>query len=164
MINFVADWYKHLRWGSWPTWSPEKHKFLSVCLCVFEGITHRWVMNAALLMTLPTPQLLNLSARQSELQASPRCQERLISIPWSWWALTDFQTWPPPSSRGACVEPQKKTCSLPHAWCGPPTSFPWPHLLCGEISQPPVIVVALNLPLSHEAAAEDHAEWVNACK
>lgn len=108
MINFLADWYTHLCWRSCPTWSPEKQKFLSLCVCVFKGIAHRWVMNAALLMTLPTPQLLNLAARQNELQTSPRCQEHLISTPWSWWSLTGFQTWSPPSSWGACAESPRK--------------------------------------------------------
>lgn len=83
-------------------------------VCVFKGITHEWVMNAALLMTLPTPQLLNLPARQNELQTSPRCQEHLISTPWGWWSLTGFQTWPPPSSWGAYAErPRKKSVPCP---------------------------------------------------
>lgn len=81
---------------------------IPVSVCVFKGITYRWVMNAALLMTLPTPQLLNLSARQNELQTSPRCQDHLISIPWSWRSLTGFQTQPPTSSWGAYAESQKK--------------------------------------------------------
>lgn len=81
---------------------------IPVSVCVFKGITRKWVMNAALLMTLPTPQLLNLSARQNELQTSPRCQEHLISTPWSWWSLTGFQTWHPPSNWGAYAGSPRK--------------------------------------------------------
>lgn len=70
-------------------------------------------MNAALLMTLPTPQLLNLPARQNQPQTSPRCQEHLINTPCSWWSLTGFQTWPPPSSWGACVGTRKNLFPAP---------------------------------------------------
>ena len=103
---------------------------IPVSVCVFKGITHRWVMNAALLMTLPTPQLLNLSARQNELQTSPRYQEHLIGTPWSWWSLTGFQTWPPPSNWGAYAEsPRKNLFTAP--------CVTWPtHIL--SMASPPV--------------------------
>lgn len=98
-------------------------------------------MNAALLMTLPTPQLLNLPARQNELQTSPRCQEHLISTPWSWWSLTGFQTWPPPSVWGAYAKSPRKnffpapcvirpTRILSMAWPPVRWSLPTPSNCC----------------------------------
>lgn len=135
---------------------------ISASLCVFKGITHRWVINAALLMTLPTPQLLNLPARQSELQTSPRCQEHLISTPWSWWSLTGFQTCPPPSNWGAYAESPRKNLF-------PAPCVMWPTNILSMASPP----VRWNLPTPHNHCSTEftfmswscsrESRWMSEC-
>lgn len=122
-------------------------------------------MNAALLMTLPTPQLLNLSARQDELQTSPGCQEHLISISGSDGLWQAFKAGPHLLAEETVYNPEKKICSLLHGCCDPPTSFPWPHLLGDEISQPSINPCSSEFTFkSWSCSRESLNEWVNACK
>lgn len=97
----------------------------------------------------------------ADLPRMPRTPHQYL---WVWWSLTGFQSWPPPSSWRDCTILKKK--SVPFSM----DAVTHPRLSLGLTSwvmkslNPPLILVALNLPLSHEAAAENHwmSEWMHA--
>lgn len=63
------------------------------------------------------------------------------------------------------LNPRKKICSLPRAWCDPLTSFPWPRLLGDEISQSSSNPCSTEFTFkSWSCSRESLNEWVNACK
>lgn len=98
----------------------------------------------------------------ADLPRMPRTPHQYLRV---WWSLTGFQSWPPPSSWRDCTILKKKICSLLHGCCDPPTSFPWPHLRGGEISQPSINPCSSEFTFkSWSCSRESLNEWVNACK
>lgn len=145
----------HLCWRSWPTWSQEKK---ASCLFVCTEGNNTEMSHECSITNDPThttaaepfckaewatdlPQMPGTSPRHFlELMVSDRLSNLAPRSSWEAYTQSQQKKPQPPPLFAPCM-----------VWLS--TSFPCPRLLPA-----PMIIVALNLPSSHEAAAESGSE------